>query len=127
MIVEQLKLLTGQSIIMDGAPKSITTAMQNGVVLYLYELVQKLYAVLLLAAAAEAQAVPRVRHEGEMFPTGSGYFITGNVNYLWRKIASIYIRKNVNTIMNLTDELKAVVYDSKLAGGSNVVTREAVN
>ena len=43
-------------------------------------------------------------------------FIKGNVNYLWRRLASTYIKANGNTTTDLINELQKINY----TGGSSV-------
>jgi hypothetical protein len=118
----------------------VTQADVNGLHKYLHNLVTKLYRLVLMAATGENQVLPSIRAEVateqdataglttgtvNIGNTGTYIFGDGNVNYLWRRIASNYFRRTVNTTINLSRELESITYDTSTAGG-NVVNMQCI-
>lgn len=112
----------------------------NGLHRYLHNLVIKLHKLILIAATGESQVLPSIRSEIELeqdakanIATGfinSGnsntyLFGNGNVNYLWRRIAINYFRKDINTGNQLSKELDLIAYDTDTAGG-NIVNHQCM-
>lgn len=120
-----------QGVVNNGNP--ITQAHVNGVHRWLHSAVSKLYVSLVAAAKIDTIVVPAVEAEAKAETAENNTnaanniqhhhikFIKGNVNYLWRRLASGYIKSNGGTTTDLINELQNITYK-----GDSSVSQSAV-